>query len=317
MLEKRFILPAGLMPPIVRLADFYLYDDLISGRFSKTDNPIASGFEFYLVISQDPKKINQSPIGGKIKGVHGPWTRMNQYKGVYPKLMHKILFQPPVGKTAHEGIINTIKFANEVKASYVVFHTSELDFDRPEAEVKEISKMCLEKGLKLFLENEGKHGLQGIFNDKPYPSWQSEPLPLFKKFGVPIVFDPATVEINGGSINTEWNNLVRFAENDINRVIGHVHLNEYLPLQGSDHGTMKSPHYKELLRQINQSNYNGLFTFEVTGVQNEIDKMLSLVFAAAAFSKTTTIFPSLTKWYGQFSQKNLSESIEFCNKYLS
>lgn len=317
MSENRFILPAGLMPPIVRLSDFYLYDDLISGRFSKSDHPIASGFEYYLVISQDPEKINQSQIGGRIKGVHGPWTRMNQYKGIHPKLMHKIMFRPPVAQTAHEGIVNTIKFAHEVKASYVVFHTSELDFSNPESEVKEISKMCREKGLKLFLENEGLPGLSGIFKDHSYPSWYAEPLPLFQKFGVPIVFDPATVEINGGSINSEWDNLVRFAKDDINQVVGHVHLNEYLPLLGSDHGTMKSAHYKELLRQINQSNYTGLFTFEVTGVQNEMDKMLSLIFAVAAFSKTTTIFPGLTKWYGQFSQKNLSESVKFCEKYLS
>lgn len=315
MLEERFILPAGLMPPIVRLSDFYLYDDLITGRFSKT-SAIAGGFEYYFVISQDPEKINTSPIGGKIRGVHGPWTRMNQYKGLYPKLMHRILFKPPVSTLAHDGIINTIKFAHSVKASYVVFHTSELDLDNPESEVKEISKMCLDLNLKLFLENEGKAGLEGIFKGKPYPNWHSEPLPLFKKFGVPVVFDPATVEINSGSINSGWNNLVHFAGGKINEIVGHVHLNEYLPILGSDHGTMKSPHYKELLRQISQSGYNGLFTFEVTGVQSEIDKILSLIFAAAAFSKATTIFPNLSKWYGRFSQKNLYDSVKFCKKYL-
>lgn len=316
MLQNRFILPAGLMPPIVRLSDFYLYDDLITGRFSKTP-PLAGGFEYYLVVSQDPQKINASPIGGKIKGVHGPWTRMNQYKGLYPKLMHQILFRPPVGHLAHDGIINTIKFAHAVQATYVVFHTSELDFQNPESEVKEISKMCADLNIKLFLENEGKAGLEGIFKGKNYPSWHSEPLPLFKKFQVPIVFDPATVEINGGSINSQWNELIHFSGGKINEVVGHIHLNEYLPLLGSDHGTMKSPHYQELLRQISQSDYNGFFTFEVTGVQNEIDKILSIIFAAAAFSKTTTVFPSLSKWYGQFSQKNLYDSVKFCEKYLT
>lgn len=316
MLRNRFILPAGLIPPIVSLKDFYLYDDLISGRFSKTA-PLAGGFEYYLVINQDPKKINDSPIGGKIKGVHGPWTRMNQYPGLYPKLMHRVLFRPPVGKTAHEGIINTIDFANKIKASYVVFHTSELDFSNPEDEVKEISQRCSDSGLILYLENEGLPGLSGIFKKKPYPNWHSEPIPLYEKFGVPIVFDPATVEVNGGSINNEWTRLSQIAGKDINKVVGHIHLNEFIPLMGSDHGIMKSPHYKELLRQISQTNYSGLFTFEVTAIQNQIDKMMSLLFAGLAFSKTTTVFPKISRWYGKFSQKNLYDSIIFTEKYLS
>ncbi len=304
------------MPPIVCLKDFYLYNDLLSGCFSKTD-PIAGGFEYYLVISQDPQKINHSPISGKIKGVHGPWTRMNHYKGTIPKLMHRLLFRPPVGKSPHDGIVNTIKFAHEVGASYVVFHTSELDFENPEAEVKEIVSLCQRLNLQLFLENEGRLGLEGIFKGKPYPSWHSEPLPLFKKFGIPIVFDPATVEINGGSVNNVWNELVRFTGRDLNQIVGHIHLNEYLPLIGHDHGIMKSPHYKELLRQISQTNYRGFFTFEVTGIQNQMDQIWSMLFAAAAFSGSTKLFPKISQWYGKFSQQNLYDSIKFCEKYLS
>lgn len=317
MPPNRFILPAGLMPPVLRLSDFFLYDDLISGRFSNT-SPIAGGFEYYLVISQDPQKINTSPIGGKIRGVHGPWTRMSQYKGLYPKLLQWLFFRPPVGHTAHEAIINTIKFAHEVGADYVVFHTSELDFINPESEVKEMSKLCQDFGIKLFLENEGKLGLEGIFKGKPYPSWYSDCLPLYQKFGIPIVFDPATIETYGQSINNEWRKLVTLAgKGDINKVVGHIHPNEYIPSLNSDHGVMKSPHHQELFRQINQTHYTGLFTLEVNAIQNRWDKLVATVFGGLAILGVTKLFPGLTRWYGRFSQKNLYDSIKFCQKYLN
>ena len=313
--NHRFLLPAGLLPPTVTLADFKYYEDLRSGRFSHS-SPIAVGFEYYYIIDQDPQDVNRSPIGGKIKGVHSPWTQMKNSPGLMPKIYTHLLFKPPLTGTLWEQAQKTVSFAEKVGAEYVVFHTPDVDLENPGRFVSKLLKLTKANRPKLFLENDFEKSA-AFLTKKPAERWTFDPLALYQKFRLPIVYDPATVEINGQSIDKTWQELMKVSRSNINRTIAHIHLNEFVPALNRDHGIMQSPRYADLLHQIAKTNYSGYFTFEVDYIQNLADFAETGLFVAASFLGLPKLAPDFFTRYPQKSQQSLYDSIKFSQKHLS
>ena len=128
-------------------------------------------------------------------------------------------------------------------------------------------------------------------------------LALAKKFKLPVVFDPATVEWNGENLFSEWQKAAPF--------VAHVHLNEYQPKIKKDQGILKSEKYAELIRKINASGYKGFFTFEVSPLQSHWDFVIAGLFLVASYSGLANLFPIIRKLYARISQRNFSQSINF------
>ena len=123
-------------------------------------------------------------------------------------------------------------------------------------------------------------------------------LALAKKFKLPVVFDPATVEWNGENLFSEWQKAAPF-------------LNEYQPKIKKDQGILKSEKYAELIRKINAFGYKGFFTFEVSPLQSHWDFIIAGLFLVASYSGLANLFPIIRKLYARISQRNFSQSINF------
>ncbi len=297
--NNKFLLPAGFLPPVVPLSDFKFFEE--------TRDNIALGYEYYFMISQDPEKINKSIIGGKIYGVHGPWLTMDKHPSLYSQILYYIMFRPQVAKSAPKGVFETIKFAKGLGAKYVVIHTSEIDLENPETFVKECLDLCEKLKIDFFLEPEYKKTMKTITGK--LEKWHYDHLELFNKFKIPIVYDPATVELNGQDILKVWN--------EAKHGIGHIHLNEFVPGFNRDHGVMKSEKYKLLLGEIAKSKYSGFFTFEQDSIQSQKDFLIAALYTALSFLGITKLFPQISVSYAAITQKYLRDSVEFSSKYLS
>lgn len=306
--NNKFLLPTGPLPPVVPVEDFEVYEDLRTGKFSHTD-PIAEGYEYYYLIKFDPRLINNSPIGSKVRGVHGPWTRMNQHPGFYAKLIYYIMSHPKVAPTASQGVWQTIKFAKEIGAEYVVIHTSEMDLDNLDNFMSKTIALAKEQKIKFFPETEGLDIIKTLTPN--VEKWHYDHLSLFNKFHLPIVFDPATIEMNGQDIFEVWKELETASKGNINSVVAHIHLNEFIPGFNRDHGVMKSEKYARLLKMIAKSGYSGYFTFEEDAIQTRKDFLIAALYTIGAFLKVPKLFPHIAKSYTAIMQKYLYDSVVF------
>lgn len=204
---KKFLLPAGYLPFLAPLSVFKYYEEL-------RKETGARGFEYFYMVDQDPDLVNSSPIGGKIFGVHGPWTQAGSY--------YKFIFRPKVAFNLEASAEKTLRFAKTVGAKYVVFHS--IDLDGSFIFTKNLVRLAKSLNLKIYLEADLK---------KPeLPKWYYNTFALAKKFKLPVVFDPATVEWNGENLFSEWQKAAKF--------VAHVHLNEYQPKIKKDQGILKS-----------------------------------------------------------------------------
>lgn len=297
---SKFLLPAGFLPILAPIVIFQYYEELRTGKFSKT-NSIACGFEYFYMVDQDPELVNQSPIGGKIVGVHGPWTQMGKTFTPEDFVISNLTSKTRVSTNLKESAEKTLNFAKAVGAKYTVFHTVDLDPLQPEKFVKFLVSLGKSLKIKIYLEYDLKKG-----NLDP---WYYNPLALYQKFKQPIVYDMATVDWNGENSLKEWQKLPKNA-------VAHIHLNEYQKWFGKDQGIMKSYFSQQLLTEIKNSGYNGYFTFEVGPIQNKTDKIIAGFYLLSCLMGITTVFPKISELYAGKSQKNLYESVIFTAKYL-
>ncbi len=270
---NRFLLPAGYLPFIAPLSIFKYYEELRR----KTG---AVGFEYFYMVDQNPDIINSSPIGGKIFGIHGPWTQAGSY--------YKFIFHPKVAFNLEKSAEKTLRFAKTVGAKYVVFHSIDIKNNF----IQKLIALAKTLKLKIYLE----------------PDMGDNTFALAKKFKLPVVFDPATVEWNGENLFAEWEKAAPF--------VAHVHLNEYQPKLKKDQGILKSKRYGELIKKIKASGYQGFFTFEVSPLQSRWDFVVAGLFLLASYSGLADLFPIIRKWYAGISQKNLAQSINFAKLAL-
>lgn len=299
MINNKFLLPAGYLPPLAPISIFQYYEDLRSGKYSHTA-PIASGFEYNFMVKQDPEMVNRSPIGGKIVGVHGPWTQMSRSPKLEWWILSRLVFQPEVDKNLFSSAKKTVDFAKAIGAKYIVLHSIDLDPQHPEEFANDVFAYAKKEKIMVFLECDMK------FNNTP--PWIYNHLTLYEKFRHPIVFDSATVEINGENLLDEWEKVKNY--------VGHIHLNEFQPKLRMDQGIMRSAHYAELLRRIHNAKYNGYFDFEIGPVQNQFDKLITAGYLGFSLMGLNKFFPMAPKLYSRIAQKNLYESILFVRKYL-
>lgn len=305
--KNNFLLPAGYLPSVAPYSIFQYYEELRDGKYSDTP-PIAAGFEYNYMVSQDPLAVNRSPIGGKIIGVHGPWTQMSRSPKLEWRLLSKLVFQPEVDSNLLTSATKTIDFAQAVGGQYVIFHTVDLDPQYPQGFLKKVIRYAASRKIKIFPECDLKTSRA--------PDWIYNHLALYRKFRLPIVFDSATVEVNGESLLAEWDKLVSESHGKIEKVVGHIHLNEFQPQLFMDQGIMRSARYKELLKRIKSSGYSGYFTFEIGPVQNQFDKLIAGGYTLVGLSGLNKIFPVVSALYARKAQAYLYQSVVFAGKYL-
>lgn len=305
------MLPAGLLPPVVPLSVFHTFEDLRTGKY-KGGEKIAAGYEYYFMIDQDPQEINSSPIGGKIIGLHAPFKKIKPPLSLKWRVLDKYVFKPEVTANPMEKILKTLRFAEAVGAEYVVFHGSDLmEFDRSD-DFSRLVKTSLKEKIKIYVEHEPTDYLRN-FLKPPIPSWLSQPVELYEKFGLKIVFDPAHLE-KEEEISTAWEKLTAYGKGDVNKIVGHIHLNERLPKIGSDQGVLKSKEMADLLTKIKNSNYRGYFNFEIQPVQDIADTFVAGLYLCYALWGGGRLL--ISKLYAKKAQEYLYESVKFAKKYL-
>lgn len=284
-LNQRFLLPAGFLPRLAPYLVFKYYEEL-RRRVG------AGGFEYVYMVDQPAERVINSPIGGKVIGVHGPWTSLDDFSGPEEVLMDKFIYMPKVSRDLTESARKTLEFARAVGAKYCVFHS--LDY------IPQLPALVKKYRMKIYMEPDLK------LPKRPY--WQYNHLALWEKFEIPLVFDTATPEWNGENLFDEWEK--------VKTHVGHIHLNEYQPHIHHDTGVMKTPKMADFLKKIKESGYGGYFDFEIGPLQSQADKIMAAVYLAACFTGLPNVFPGIQKWYAGRAQKNLLESVQFAKKYL-
>lgn len=283
-IKNRFLLPAGYLPILAPYPVFKYYAEMQDSN--------AAGFEYIYMVDQPVEKVIHSSIGGKIIGVHGPWTHLEDYPGPAIWVMNNLLYKPRVSRNLLESARKTLAFAAAVGAKYCVFHS--VDF------VPELPAMAKDYKMAVYMEPDPK--LPGS------PLWHYNHLALWEKLKLPIVFDTATPEWNGENLFDEWEK--------VKDHVVHIHLNEYQPHLNEDKGVLKTEKMARFLGEVKKSGYDGYFDFEIGPFQNQADKFIAALFLAACLTKMTDLFPGIQRWYAGLARKNLLDSVRFAEKYL-
>ena len=124
-LLERLLIPAGILPPAIK------YDDL---RFNEQNRQQIGnvGFEYMLLLNQNPNLVSSSAIGKKIFAVHAPFSEFGASlagKNKYTKkLATKLLYgNNKITDNFYKMSALTFQFAKNVGAKNITFHIGQLD----------------------------------------------------------------------------------------------------------------------------------------------------------------------------------------------
>jgi hypothetical protein len=304
-LAKRLIIPAGILPPAVN------YADLIFNEQARKKAG-AAGFEYLLLLSQDPEKINHSPIKGKIPAVHAPFLAFGHSSFGNNRQVIELITNFVYGKNRIPADFPTLfektfGFAKKVGARLIVFHTYHLS-QNPPACLALLAKMEKEFGIQPVIEHEGPY-IDGWmkFARVPWGIKPQEMIAALDKFSPRKKF---MICLDTSSLYG-YNLPILETAKKVWRRVGQLHLAGSVP--GKDLASeISQPEIIDLVNFFYDHNYHGLINAEINGPGNKLEEIIAQIYGASSLLK----FPIFKQTAVNFTQKHLINSCQFLLKNI-
>ena len=274
-LLSRLLLPAGMLPRIISHGDLR-HNEQVRKQIGNI------GFEYMLLVDQDPAKVNASPIGGKIKSVHAPLPAFshsaigdNKY---FIEFMTNWIYGPtrfPVDP--YFVAEKTITFAKNVGAKVAVFHTYHFDQKNIPEYLTFLSE--LEKKYKIIpgIEHEGSY--IDAYSNYIHEDWTKDPVELINFLDK--IYQAKKFMICYDTCSQISNNLPVLDIKKIFNRVAVIHLADSVP--GQDLSLeIASPGDIELVNFLYEKKWGGLINAEVNGAIGFWEELVGKIYGASA-----------------------------------
>lgn len=308
-LKEHLIIPAGILPPAIKYNDLFVYE--------QTRKRVGNvGFEYMLLMDQDPQKINSSPIGGKIYAVHAPLPSfshalLGNHRNLIEFVTNLIYGKNRIPYDSKTVADKTFLFAKAVGAKIVVFHTYHL-----KSKIKESLAYLAqwEDKTKIIpvIEHEAtyvdfctKNKLFEIYSHDGSFAWATDPIKMIavldkvfpqKKFGICI---------DTSSLYSFSMPILSTVKQCFDRIT-HVHVTGSVP--GKDLASeIDQPELANMICWLYEHNYSGLINAEINGTGNKLEEIIAQIYGASSILK----LPILKSFAVKNAQRHIENSCKF------
>ncbi len=284
-LLSRLLIPAGILPPVVK------YDDL---KFNEENRAQVgnSGFEYYYLLEQNPMLVTKGPIKNKIFVLHAPWPEFNHSTTMNPivgKIVEKIIFGKNKLPTDFKKMCQkSFTMAKILGARSVTLHIRFFDHSRLAEQLEFLSRTEKEFNIRANIEHDGTDIFLNLKRGAKYLKingsidWMLDPRKMLKVIdqfspnkNFTICFDTAP-HISTGMP------LMENLEATYDR-ISHVHLAS--TLKGQDLPTdLNLPIFTEIVKFLFDKHYQGYITVESNGAVGPEEERIAKIYAASSIA---------------------------------
>ena len=308
-MDLKLLIPTGYVPPVTTKEDFDEYEKF---RLTNGVKPLFDGYELYYtnpdVITSEI--INFSPVAKKIKVVHCPLTKLKS-GGFINKMLQLVIFRyhpQDFYKTARRSFI----FGKEIGAKQILFHTTDLDLQKPQESIDFL--LALQKEFSLEATIEIPHLAHVLAIAKYFclleksgepQKWLYVPSVFIQKFPrIKITFDNCYTESSGLDIVSEWDK--------VSNNVSHIHFSAYsrgkpahLTPNLKDHS-----HLVTFLQHVKKTSFNNELTLEISPFQTFSEQLVNYIFTLTALFS----FPLFKKQQISNALRHLNSTINFIRK---
>jgi sugar phosphate isomerase/epimerase len=281
-----------------------------------------AGFEYVLLMDQDPQKINQSVIGGKIPAVHAPFPAFGHISFGQSLFLIELITNLIYGKNRipdNFEIISekTFRFAKAVGAKVAVFHTYSFDHQRIPENLARLAEMEEKFSIRALIEHEGNYVDTWMKNWKEFKKvdgaidWMIKPEKLIGALDKFYPRKKFQICLDTSSLYGYELPIIDTAAKVWTRV-GHLHLAGSQP--GIDLAAeIDQPEIALLAEFFYDHDYKGLINAEVNGTNNKPEEWIADIYGASAILRV----PILKKQFRENTQRHFENSCRYLLRMLS
>ena len=169
---------------------------------------------------------------------------------------------------------SAIQVSSEIGAQKIVIHAADIILAHHPARLfQKINKVSSKKNIAVCLENTIKRRMKSKY-DKPQWGAIHNPvalLQLIREYNLDncyLTIDTAHLAESGYMVSDKWEEIKQFAQGDINRVVGHFHLVDYIPKDRFDAappgtGVIGIDTFRRIIDDLFELEYRGTISLEV------------------------------------------------------
>lgn len=282
-LLNRLLIPAGILPPAIKFADLAANEQ----TRQKIGN---TGFEYFLILDQDPDFLNNSAVGKKIHAIHFPWPEFPMIAAL-PEPLKTIANQLTLGKDAfpRNHIVSyprIFSIAKSVGAKVLICHISFLDHHHLAKEFALLARLEKDFQIPVAIEHEALYAYQQakttyFLQAEGNYHWMVDPVLLDKTLSQMFPGKKFRYCLDSASLINSGLPVVATARKIYSKTI-HYHLANN-PVGGHDIALeINNQENVDLVNFLYQRNYSRFFTAEVSGTVGKKEEILARLYATSA-----------------------------------
>lgn len=241
-----------------------------------------AGFEYMLLVDQDPQKINSSSISKKIFSVHAPLlsfshSSLGKNKWFIEFVTNWIYGPARFPNDRYLVAEKTIQFAKNVGAKIAVFHTYHFDQQNIPGFLDFLAKLENNLGVTSVIEHEGAyiHDMDGFIHDE----WTYDPIKMIKFLDK--AYPKEKFQICYDTCSQISNSLPVMDITKVWQRVAIVHLADSAP--GRDLALeISSQQDLDLINFLYEKRYRGLIHAEINGAIGLWEELIGKIYGVSA-----------------------------------